>query len=90
MLRDDAVFDISFRQLGQSGFMALSKFFGCKILRLSEQFPRTAQKCEQAGFDLGNGINGDPVTASGFPIRKDRSGNRYRAGPSPAGAAHTG
>jgi len=53
MLCADAIFDISFEQLGQSGFMALSKFYGCKILRLSEQFPRTAQKCEQAGFDSG-------------------------------------
>jgi hypothetical protein len=44
MLRTEAVFDISFKQLGQSGFMTALEIYCCNILRLSERFQRTAQK----------------------------------------------
>jgi len=33
MLRDDVVFDISFEQLGQSGFMAALEIWRLNILR---------------------------------------------------------
>jgi hypothetical protein len=58
MLRTEAVFDISFKQLGQSGFMTALEIYCGNIRRLSERFPRTAQKMhgqkiQAAGFDSG-------------------------------------
>jgi hypothetical protein len=49
-----------------------------------------AKKCKQAGINSGTVFNGDPVAASGFPIRKDPAGNRYWVDRFDCGAARTG
>jgi hypothetical protein len=73
MLRADAVFDISFKQLGQSGFMALSKSIAVIFCGSDGSHARrkkcTAKKCKRPASIWGTVLNGDRVTAAGFPIR---------------------
>ncbi|MGH6644080.1 MAG: hypothetical protein ACRED3_15435, partial [Bradyrhizobium sp.] len=89
MLRDDAVFDISFKQLGQADSWRFSKFVCGNIQGRANGSHARQKNTNRPALIWGTASNGDPVTASGFPIRKDRTGNRRLTGSSPAGAAHT-
>jgi hypothetical protein len=91
MLCADAVFDISFEQFGQSGFMESLEILMLQFAAISEQFPRTALKNANRPASIrGTVFNGDPVTVSGFPNRKDPAGNRHRARSLRADAARNG